>query len=111
MDIEQEYISNSEQDTIDFGKKIAKELKNGDVVILSGELGSGKTKFTEGVLTFYGLEDEISALPAALLAVIEKVALLPVTREMLFRDTEIPPAALTVGTKLTLTNNNINIKK
>ena len=61
MDIEQEYISNSEQDTIDFGKKIAKELKNGDVVILSGELGSGKTKFTEGVLTFYGLEDEISS--------------------------------------------------
>ena len=61
MDIEQEYISNSEQDTIDFGKKIAKELKNGDIVILSGELGSGKTKFTEGVLTFYGLEDEISS--------------------------------------------------
>ena len=61
MDIEQVYISNSEQDTIDFGKKIAKELKNGDIVILSGELGSGKTKFTEGVLTFYGLEDEISS--------------------------------------------------
>lgn len=26
-----------------------------------GDLGSGKTKFTEGFLTFFGLEDEISS--------------------------------------------------
>jgi len=30
-------------------------------LVLSGELGSGKTKFTEGFLSFWGLEDEISS--------------------------------------------------
>lgn len=33
----------------------------GDIVILSGELGSGKTKFTEGFLSYWNLEDEISS--------------------------------------------------
>lgn len=55
------YISKSEEETINFAKKIASQLKKGDVVVLSGELGSGKTKFTQGILTYFGLEDEISS--------------------------------------------------
>lgn len=55
------FISKSEQDTINFAKDFAKDLKNGDIIVLSGELGSGKTKFTEGILTYFGLEDEISS--------------------------------------------------
>ena len=39
----------------------AKNLKVGDIIILSGELGSGKTKFTQGVLKYFGLENEISS--------------------------------------------------
>ena len=39
------YISKSEQDTIDFAKNYAQNLKPGDIIVLSGELGSGKTKF------------------------------------------------------------------
>ena len=30
-------------------------------MVLSGDLGSGKTKFTEGFLSFWGLEDEVSS--------------------------------------------------
>lgn len=55
------YISKSEEETINLAKKIASQLKKGDVVVLSGELGSGKTKFTEGILTYFGLENEISS--------------------------------------------------
>ncbi len=55
------YISNSENETKQIGRKIAETLKKGDVVVLTGELGSGKTKFTEGVLQYFGLEDEISS--------------------------------------------------
>ena len=54
-------ISNSEEETKLIGRKCAKDLKKGDVIVLTGDLGSGKTKFTEGVLQFFGLENEISS--------------------------------------------------
>ncbi len=57
----QTFISKSEQDTIDFAENFAKELTQGDIVVLSGELGSGKTKFVQGVLRHFGLENEISS--------------------------------------------------
>ena len=56
-----EYVTNNEEETKEFAKKIASKLKKGDVIVLSGELGSGKTKFTEGILTYFGLEQEISS--------------------------------------------------
>ena len=46
-------ISNSEENTKMIGKRFAATLKKGDVVVLTGDLGSGKTKFTEGVLTYF----------------------------------------------------------
>lgn len=55
------FISKNENDTINFAMNFAKDLKKGDIVVLSGELGSGKTKFTEGILKFFGLEAEISS--------------------------------------------------
>ena len=55
------YISKSEQDTINFAKNYAKSLKAGDIIVLSGELGSGKTKFVQGVLENFNLQDEISS--------------------------------------------------
>lgn len=57
----EEMFSNSPEETIEIGKKIAKTLKKGDVIVLTGELGSGKTKLTEGILTYFGLEKEISS--------------------------------------------------
>lgn len=57
----EELISNSPEETIELGKKIASNLKKGDVIVLTGDLGSGKTKLTEGILTYFGLEKEISS--------------------------------------------------
>lgn len=54
-------ISRSENDTIELGKKIASKLKKGMVIVLTGDLGSGKTKLTEGILTYFGLQNEISS--------------------------------------------------
>lgn len=53
--------TNSEVETIELGKKIASQLKKGMIVVLTGNLGSGKTKLTEGILTYFGLQDEISS--------------------------------------------------
>ena len=55
------YISKSEQDTISFAKDFASKLKKGDIIVLSGELGSGKTKFVQGILEYFGLSNEISS--------------------------------------------------
>lgn len=54
-------VTTSEQETINLGKKIAEKLEKGMIIILSGDLGSGKTKLTEGILSFFGLENEISS--------------------------------------------------
>ena len=42
-------------------KNLHLNQKSGDVIVLSGDLGSGKTKFTEGFLSYFGLENEISS--------------------------------------------------
>ena len=49
--------SNSENETKEFAKKFASKLNKSDVIVLSGNLCSGKTKFTEGFLSFFGLEN------------------------------------------------------
>ena len=55
------FISRCENDTINFAKQIATKLNNGDTILLCGELGSGKTKFTQGILEHFGLDNEISS--------------------------------------------------
>lgn len=55
------FKSKSEEDTKNFAKKFASKLKNNEIIVLSGDLGSGKTKFTEGILSYFGLENEISS--------------------------------------------------
>ena len=54
-------VSKNETQTLLIGKIIASLLKKGDIVILTGELGSGKTKLTEGILSYFDLQDEISS--------------------------------------------------
>ena len=48
-------ITNSEYETKDLAKKIAEKVGDKAVIILSGTLGAGKTKFTEGFLSYFGL--------------------------------------------------------
>lgn len=54
-------VSNSEIETKELAKKIAKGLNNNSVIVLEGDLGAGKTKFTEGILEYFNLADEISS--------------------------------------------------
>lgn len=56
-----EIISNSPNNTLKIAKTIASKLKKGDTIVLTGELGSGKTKFTEGFLSYFNMQDEISS--------------------------------------------------
>lgn len=52
-------VTDSEEQTIEFAAQYARTLKKGDVVLLSGEMGAGKTVFVKGVAKAFGIEDEI----------------------------------------------------
>lgn len=56
-----QFLSKGEEDTKNFAKSLASHLKKQDIIVLTGDLGSGKTKFTEGILSYFGLENEISS--------------------------------------------------
>ena len=42
-------VSHSSEETIRAGKKLAATLQNGDLILLSGPLGAGKTTFIKGI--------------------------------------------------------------
>lgn len=54
-------ISESREQTLKFAREFAKTLKSGDVVLLKGEMGAGKTVFAKGVALGLGIKDEITS--------------------------------------------------
>ena len=50
----------SEEETLALGRKLAQSLKGGELIILEGDLGMGKTVFARGVATGLGVgEDQV----------------------------------------------------
>lgn len=56
-----EIITYSEVETKKVARDIAQNMETSGIIVLNGELGAGKTKFTEGFLSYFGLENEISS--------------------------------------------------
>ncbi len=50
-------ISNSPDETIEFGRKLGSQLKGGEVVAICGLLGSGKTHLIKGIAAGAGAKD------------------------------------------------------
>ncbi len=55
------YLSKSVKDTLKIAESYAKTLKKGDVVLLNGEMGAGKTAFTKGLAKGLNIKDEITS--------------------------------------------------
>lgn len=55
------YVSKSEEETYLIAAKLAKKLKKNDIVVLTGDLGSGKTKFVYGLAKYFGIENQVSS--------------------------------------------------
>jgi len=65
-------ITKTEQQTIVAGKKFAQKLKGGEVVLLIGDLGAGKTTFVKGVAQGFGIKQNITS-PTFILMKVYKI--------------------------------------
>ena len=55
------FLSKSREDTLAFAEQYALTLQPGDVVLLDGDMGAGKTVFTKGVAKGLGIEEEVTS--------------------------------------------------
>jgi tRNA threonylcarbamoyladenosine biosynthesis protein TsaE len=49
------------EDTLEIGVRIGRKLSSGDVVLLTGPLGAGKTLLAKGIARGMGISEEISS--------------------------------------------------
>lgn len=54
-------IINNLKETTKFAKKFAKLLRGGEIILLNGDLGAGKTTFTRQVLKALGVKGEVTS--------------------------------------------------
>ncbi|NTU67109.1 MAG: tRNA (adenosine(37)-N6)-threonylcarbamoyltransferase complex ATPase subunit type 1 TsaE [Candidatus Moranbacteria bacterium] len=52
--MEKEFITKNLKETKKLGEMLAAELRGGEIICLSGELGAGKTTFSQGILEGLG---------------------------------------------------------
>ncbi len=93
----QDYLCETPQDTFDLGEKLGASLHGGEMILLSGNLGAGKTLFTKGIL--YALDfdvDEVTS-PSFTLVNLYKTAKFDVYHIDLWRIDERSDAASAVG--------------
>ena len=53
--------SDGEEQTIQIGEHFATRLHRGDVVVLKGDLGAGKTEFVKGICRFLSVDDLVTS--------------------------------------------------
>jgi len=56
-----EIICNSAQETKKFASRISKKIRQGQVVALNGDLGSGKTTFSQGFAKGLGIDQHVGS--------------------------------------------------
>ena len=70
---EETYIltTSSVEETMEMGRSLASFLKAGDVLVLTGDLGAGKTHLTKGIAAGLGILDQVTSPTFNLLLVYE----------------------------------------
>jgi tRNA threonylcarbamoyladenosine biosynthesis protein TsaE len=74
--VAEEIITHSSEETVNWGRELAKKLTAPVVVLLTGDLGSGKTTLTKGIVAGLGAasEDEVTSPTFTLVHVYGKAA-------------------------------------
>ena len=55
------FLSKSREQTEAFAAQYAKTLRAGDIVLLDGDMGAGKTVFAKGVARGLGIQEEVTS--------------------------------------------------
>ena len=55
------FESNAAEDTFAFGQKLGREAVPGEIICLDGDLGVGKTVFTQGFAAGLGIDDYVNS--------------------------------------------------
>jgi len=58
------HVSNSPEETFNFGFQIGETLRGGEILLLSGPLGAGKTLLVKGICAALGIEGEDVTSPS-----------------------------------------------
>jgi tRNA threonylcarbamoyladenosine biosynthesis protein TsaE len=62
MSERRDLISNSPDETFQIGESVGRDLRGGEIILLTGGLGAGKTLFTKGVLNALDFDvDEVTS--------------------------------------------------
>ena len=61
MKTPQHFVTNSQAETIAVGEALGAELEAGDVLVLTGDLGAGKTQLTKGIAAALGCEGDVTS--------------------------------------------------
>ncbi|MBT4723153.1 tRNA (adenosine(37)-N6)-threonylcarbamoyltransferase complex ATPase subunit type 1 TsaE [Candidatus Falkowbacteria bacterium] len=56
-----EVLTSSKDETTIFGQEVGKSLKGSEVILLNGDLGSGKTAFVQGVAKGLGISKHVTS--------------------------------------------------
>ena len=56
-----EFISHSIEETYSLAKAIADECCGGEIILLNGDLGAGKTTFTKGLASALGVKENVTS--------------------------------------------------
>lgn len=65
------HLTKSQSETINLGKKIASQFKGGEIILLEGDLGAGKTTFTKGIAKYFDIKDTITSPTFTLMNIYE----------------------------------------
>ncbi len=57
----QKQISNNEAETLAIAKEFAQTLNGGEVILLSGDLGAGKSVFVRGVAQYFNIKKRMTS--------------------------------------------------
>lgn len=61
MAVERRFVTGSRDQTIALGEKIGRALEAGDVLVLTGDLGAGKTQLTKGIAAGMGVVGDVTS--------------------------------------------------